>query len=102
MTELGAGGTTKGDENMTDDERNQIEALNELINGKLAADEADSGWVVALIMVQVLPVLKQIAGTLEVINKGIAPDEAGRSVAGELRLILNALAALAAKTEPRS
>jgi hypothetical protein len=88
---------------MTDDERSQIEDLNALITGKIAAaDEVDSGWVVAHVMVQALPVLRQIAGTLEAINEAIAPVEKGRSVGAELRYILNALAALVEKTEPRS
>jgi hypothetical protein len=70
------------------DQQNQIEAL---ISSKIAADDADSGWVVAYIMVQALPVLKDIAENLKAINEGIAPLEEGRSVGAELRLILNML-----------
>jgi hypothetical protein len=77
----------KGATSMSD-QQNQIEAL---ISSKIAADDADSGWVVAYIMVQALPVLKDIAENLKAINEGIAPPEEGRSVGAELRLILNML-----------
>lgn len=74
------------------DQQNQIEAqINELISSKIAADDADSGWVVAYIMVQALPVLKDIAANLKAINEGIAPLGEGRSVGAELRSIFNML-----------
>jgi hypothetical protein len=84
---------TKGEIKMTKPENEaQIEAqISELISNNLAAEDADSGWVIAYTMVQALPVLKEIAVSLKAINEGIAPDVAGRSIGAELRLILNML-----------
>ena len=74
------------------EDKAQTEAqISELISSKISAEDADSGWVVAYTMMQALPVLKDIAGHLKAINEGIAPDEKGRSIGDELRLILNML-----------
>jgi hypothetical protein len=70
----------------------QVETqITELISSKIAAEDADSGWVVAYTMAQALPVLKDIAGSLKVISEGVAPNVDGRSIGAELRLILNLL-----------
>jgi hypothetical protein len=77
---------------MTQTNEAQIEAkVSELISSKIAAEDEDSGWVVAYAMMRSLPVLQEMAVYLKAINEAIAPDVKGDSVAGELRSILNVL-----------
>jgi hypothetical protein len=74
------------------EDKAQIEAqISELISSNLTADDADSGWVVAYMMTQALPVLKDIAATLGSINEGIAPTAQPYSVRDELHSIFNVL-----------
>jgi hypothetical protein len=64
----------------------------ELISSKIAAEDADSGWVLAYATMRVLPVLKEIAAGLGKINEAIAPDnKASPSLAEELRSIASPL-----------
>lgn len=78
----------------TDD---QIDAeITELISRKIAAEDTDSGWVVAWAAMRVWPVLKEIAVRLEAINEAIAPDNKNSpSLAAELRSISDPLKELA-------
>jgi hypothetical protein len=55
-------------------EMNDVE-ISKLISSKIAAEDADSGWVVAWTMLRVLPVLKELAQGLGAINEAIAPDD---------------------------
>lgn len=79
------------------DDNTEIEVqINELISNKIAAGDADSGWIVAHTMLRTPPVLKEIAGHLQAINEAIAPDSDGSpSVALELRSISRPLMELA-------
>jgi hypothetical protein len=66
--------------------------VTELIRRKIAAEDADSGWVVAWTAMRMLPVLKEIAAGLDAINRAIAPDNAGSpTVTQELRRISSLL-----------
>jgi hypothetical protein len=68
---------------MTEPDKDQ--QIIELISSKIAAEDADSGWVLAYATMRVLPVLKEIAAGLEAINGAIAPDnKASPSVASRL------------------
>jgi hypothetical protein len=58
---------------MKNPELNDAE-IHRLIASRIAADDADSGWVVAWTMLRVLPVLNEIAQGLEAINAAIAPN----------------------------
>jgi len=56
----------------------------ELIQSKVTAEDADSGWVVAWLLAKAVPVLKEIANNLNTIDSAIAPPEVGQSVSEEL------------------
>lgn len=60
----------------------------------IIADDATSEQVIASTLQLALPILRDIAASLAAINKAIAPDENGRSVVAELRMILTALGEL--------
>jgi hypothetical protein len=48
--------------------------VTDLISKKIAAEDADSGWVVAYAAMRVLPVLKQIEVRLDVISQMLGDD----------------------------
>jgi hypothetical protein len=74
------------EESMMDDE-----ALNKIIQDKIATGEADSGWVVALLLLRVTPVLKEIADNFKIIDSALAPDLKGYSISEKLADVANAL-----------
>jgi hypothetical protein len=75
---------------MTEPDKDQ--QVIELISSKIAAEDADSGWVLAYATMRVLPVLKEIAAGLRAITESIAPDnKASPSLAEELRSIASPL-----------
>jgi hypothetical protein len=75
---------------MTEPDKDQ--QIIELISSKIAAEDADSGWVLAYATMRVLPVLKEIAAGLGAITDSIAPDnKASPSLAEELRSIAGPL-----------
>jgi hypothetical protein len=83
---------------------NKDQQVIELISSKIAAEDADSGWVLAYATMRVLPVLKDIAAQLVAITESIAPDKKDSpSLAEELRSIARPLKELAelAKGEKR-
>jgi hypothetical protein len=53
---------------MTEPESEIDAQVTELISKKIAADDADSGWVVAYAAMRVLPVLKDIAAQLYIVE----------------------------------
>jgi hypothetical protein len=81
---------------MTEPE-NEIDAqVTDLISKKIAAEDADSGWVVAYAAMRVLPILKDIATQLDVIRWVLGEDTVASStgysspqIAEQLRRIAN-------------
>jgi hypothetical protein len=76
---------------MPEDDTETDAQINDLISSKIAAGDADSGWIVAHTMLRTLPVLKDIAAYLKAINEAIAPDASSRTVTGELYSIRSTL-----------
>jgi hypothetical protein len=76
--ERGLSGSRDGGRRMTEQQgkewrmtepESEIDAqVTELISKKIAADDADSGWVVAYAAMRVLPVLKDIAAQLYIVE----------------------------------
>ena len=80
-------------------------AIYEILNTKLSAGDADSGWMLALIGMKLLPLAAEIAGSiaqaagllgeiergLRRIDTALAPDLAGQSLSERLREIGSAI-----------
>jgi hypothetical protein len=67
------------------------EQLTKLIADKVTAEDADSGWVVAMLMLQFLPLLKDGVVALREIAEAIAPDIRGANVADAIGAIAGAI-----------
>ena len=68
------------------------DAIRELIEAKVAAGEADSGWMLALILMKLLPLARELVKSSNAIEvkltelaTAIAPDEKYVSVVSALR-----------------
>jgi hypothetical protein len=73
---------------MTDKPEISDTELAEIIHRKLAAGDADSGWMNAALFIRAMPILKEIAKNLEKISKAIdETEEHGTSVSQRLSSI---------------
>jgi len=79
---------------MTDDFEDKIEtAMRAHLNRNITSNDATTEEVIATTLLRAMPLLRDIAASLKSIDAAIAPDQEGRTVVDELRLISNALAA---------
>jgi hypothetical protein len=59
--------------------------LNELIQSRVAIENGDSGWMVALVLMRMLPILKENGAALRRIENAICEDDLqGHSVSHRL------------------
>jgi hypothetical protein len=67
------------------------EQLTKLIADKVTAEEADSGWVIAMLMLRMIPNLERLVHVLMDIRDTAALDKRGEYLTGELRVIRHTL-----------
>jgi hypothetical protein len=65
----------------------ESDALEKLVEQKIAAGEATPEWIMASAMLRLWSVLRSIDERLRTIDLALAPDTRGSSIAGELRSV---------------
>lgn len=76
--------------------------ISELIESRVAAEDADGSWMVALLLMRIIPTQKEIAANLKHLVSAVAEhDLQGSSLSERLNKICGVLAAIEEKAGPR-